>query len=78
MKSQLTIVFILVTLFSFGRTDTTYLNSDWKNVSTLDSAAYYNDYEAIRLVRSMPKWYPGYQDGYPIRVAFVLPINFTL
>ena len=41
MKSQLTIVFTLITIFSFGQADTTYLDSDWDNVSTLDSAEYY-------------------------------------
>jgi len=41
MKSQLTIVFTLITIFSFGQADTTYLDNDWKKVSTLNSAAYY-------------------------------------
>lgn len=34
--------------------------------------------EALRVVRAMPKWVPGKQDGKPIRVFFNLPIKFTL
>lgn len=36
------------------------------------------DQEAIRLVRSMPLWQPGYQKGKAVRVRFTLPINFQL
>ncbi|KGN99605.1 hypothetical protein HR11_05045 [Porphyromonas macacae] len=35
--------------------------------------------EAIRIVKSMPKWEPGKDaDGKPVRVEFTLPINFKL
>jgi len=36
------------------------------------------DKEAIRVVKSMPKWIPGKQRGVPVRVQFNLPIKFTL
>lgn len=36
------------------------------------------DEEAIRVVKSMPKWIPGKQRGVPVRVYFNLPIKFTL
>ncbi len=36
------------------------------------------DKEAIRLVKSMPRWTPGTQDGKPVSVEFTLPINFKL
>jgi TonB family protein len=37
------------------------------------------DEEAVRVVSMMPKWKPGSEkDGKPVRVQFVLPINFTL
>lgn len=38
----------------------------------------YLDKEAIRLVKSMPRWTPGTQDGKPVDVEFTLPINFKL
>jgi TonB family protein len=38
----------------------------------------YLDREALRLVESMPKWSPGRQNGKPVRVKFVLPVNFHL
>lgn len=36
------------------------------------------DKEAIRVVSSMPKWKPGKQRGMAVRVAYTLPITFTL
>lgn len=34
--------------------------------------------EAVRVVRAMPKWNVGKQNGVPVRVQFNLPIKFTL
>lgn len=34
--------------------------------------------EAIRVVKSMPKWTPGKQSGKAVRVQFNLPVNFNL
>ncbi len=34
--------------------------------------------EAMRVVKAMPKWNVGKQNGIPTRVAFTLPIKFTL
>ncbi|MBR5029263.1 MAG: energy transducer TonB, partial [Bacteroidales bacterium] len=34
--------------------------------------------EAIRVVRSMPKWKPGKQRGKAVRVQFNLPVMFQL
>ena len=48
------------------------------DVKILRSVNLEYDNEAIRLVKSMPRWHPGYEDGDAIRVAYVLPINFTL
>lgn len=36
------------------------------------------DEEALRVVKAMPKWKPGKQDGKPVRVHFLLPIIFKL
>jgi len=36
------------------------------------------DAEALRVLRSMPKWKPGMQDGKPVRVRFTFPINFQI
>jgi len=36
------------------------------------------DEEAIRVVKSMPRWTPGKQRGIPVRVSYNLPIKFTL
>lgn len=34
--------------------------------------------EAKRVIKSMPKWSPGKQDGIPVRVYFTMPIVFRL
>lgn len=36
------------------------------------------DEEAMRVVKSMPKWKPGKQRGKAVRVSYMLPINFQL
>lgn len=36
------------------------------------------DKEAIRLVKSMPKWQPGRNNGQPVRVTYTLPVTFKL
>ncbi|MBL7137912.1 MAG: energy transducer TonB [Bacteroidales bacterium] len=36
------------------------------------------DEEAVRVVKSMPRWTPGKQRGIPVRVSYNLPIKFTL
>ena len=35
------------------------------------------DEEAVRVVKSLPKYKPGKQRGKPVRVMFTIPINFT-
>ncbi len=34
--------------------------------------------EAIRVIKMMPKWKPGKQNGKPVNVAFTLPVKFKL
>jgi periplasmic protein TonB len=36
------------------------------------------DAEAIRVLKSSPKWKPGIQNGRPVRVQFSVPISFSL
>ena len=36
------------------------------------------DKEAVRVLKSMPKWTPGKQRGKPVRSYFTLPISFTI
>jgi TonB family protein len=36
------------------------------------------DNESVRVVSAMPKWTPGTQDGVPVRVAYLVPIHYTL
>jgi len=48
------------------------------NVKVIRGVDPYLDKEAVRVVKSMPKWKPGSQRGKPVKVSFQLPINFTL
>jgi periplasmic protein TonB len=36
------------------------------------------DKEALRVVKSMPNWKPGKQEGEPVRIRFTLPVRFKL
>jgi protein TonB len=36
------------------------------------------DEEAIRAVEAMPKWNPGFHQGRPVSVSFVMPVTFSL
>ncbi|MCQ2216492.1 MAG: energy transducer TonB [Bacteroidales bacterium] len=36
------------------------------------------DKEAVRVVKSMPRWTPGFQRGRAVRVSYTVPINFVL
>ena len=34
--------------------------------------------EAIRVVKTMPKWIPGKQKGEPVNVSFTVPVTFRI
>lgn len=36
------------------------------------------DKEAMRLVKAMPNWQPGRNNGQPVKVTFILPVTFKL
>ena len=36
------------------------------------------DKKAKEIVKNMPKWNPGYQDGTPIKVQYAIPVRFNL
>lgn len=38
----------------------------------------YLDNEAMRVVKTLPKWTPGKQRGKPVPVTYIVPINFKL
>ena len=47
-------------------------------VSVLKQADPQLDAEAMRVVRMMPRWTPGKQDGKPVNVWYIVPITFQL
>ena len=49
--------------------------SDVKVVKSVDPSL---DKEAQRIVRSMPHWIPGRQNGSPVRVKYTVPVTFKL
>ncbi len=48
------------------------------NINVMRSLGGGCDEEAVRVVKSMPKWKPGKQRGKPVRVSYILPVNFKL
>lgn len=36
------------------------------------------DAEALRVIRSMPTWKPGYQNDKPVRTRYTVPVNFRI
>lgn len=36
------------------------------------------DDEALRILKTSPKWKPGIQNGRPVKVAYTMPIFFQL
>jgi len=48
---------------------------DIQVVKSLDPSC---DKEAVRVLKKMPKWSPGKQNGTPVFVYFSLPVTFRL
>lgn len=48
------------------------------NVHVVKAVNKFLDTEAVRVVRKMPRWTLGRQNGKPVRVAYTTPINFVL
>ena len=47
-------------------------------VKVLKGIGFGCDEEAVRVIKSMPKWSPGKQNGRAVRVYYTLPVMFTL
>lgn len=54
------------------------INGNVTEVEVVQSADPLLDKEAIRIVRSLPKWKPAKKHGRPIRVKYTLPIVFRI
>lgn len=48
------------------------------NVKVVRGVSESLDAESVRVVKSMPNWIPGEQDGKKVRVRFTLPISYRL
>lgn len=53
-------------------------NGSTSNVEIVQGVNDELDKEAMRVIKNMPKWKPGMQDGIPVRTGYQLPINFLL
>lgn len=63
-----------------GRVIVTFViekNGSVSNVEIVKSLSPECDAEAIRLIKSMPKWESGKKDGAPVRVRYTLPVIFS-
>lgn len=48
------------------------------NITVERGLGYGLDEEAVRVLKLAPAWKPGIQNGHPVRVRFVMPINFQI
>jgi len=53
-------------------------NGRLSNIKILRGIGYGCDEEAIRVLEKSPEWRPGIQNKQKVRVAYTLPINFSL
>ncbi len=64
-----------------GRVITTFVvekDGTISNAKVVHSVESSIDQEALRIVKSMPKWTPGKQNGKPVRVKYTMPVVFRL
>jgi protein TonB len=64
-----------------GRVIATFVvgkNGEISDVSVVKNIGAGCDEEAIRVIRSMPRWKPGKQNGLPVSVRMSVPISFKL
>lgn len=52
-------------------------NGSISYVKLLKGIGYGCDEEALRVIQSMPRWIPGKQNGTPVRVQVVIPLQFV-
>jgi protein TonB len=49
-----------------------------QKIEVLQSAEPELDAAAVKVVEKLKTWVPGYKDGKPVRVAYLIPISFKL
>ncbi|MEM9051359.1 MAG: energy transducer TonB [Bacteroidota bacterium] len=49
-----------------------------QDIEIVESVRQDLDTEAIRVIKAMPNWIPGEQNGEPIPVSYKLPVRFSL
>jgi periplasmic protein TonB len=62
----------VVVTFVVGR------SGDIEDVKVLKGLGFGTDEEALRVIKSMPRWKPGKQNGMLVAVRYTLPIKFSL
>ncbi|WP_238395727.1 energy transducer TonB [Pontibacter pudoricolor] len=62
----------VVVTFVVGR------SGEIEDVKVLKGLGFGTDDEALRVIKSMPRWKPGKQNGIPVAVRYTLPIKFSL
>jgi protein TonB len=64
-----------------GRVFVTFVvntNGQLTDIEVVRGISHECDAEAVRVIKSMPKWIAGRQNGIPVRVKFTVPIIFVL
>ena len=63
---------LVVLSFTVSRT------GEISDIEVIKSLGGGTDEEAVRVVKTMPKWTPGKQNGRAVPVKFTLPVRFTI
>ena len=53
-------------------------NGELSNIKVVKSVHRALDKEALRIVKLMPRWIPGRQNGVTVRVKYIIPIRFSV
>jgi TonB family protein len=54
------------------------INGDVTNVTVQKGINPLIDNEAVKIVKSSPRWTPGRQQGHPVRIIYKLPLTFSM
>jgi TonB family protein len=49
-----------------------------EDIKVIKGVNFFLDRSALDVVKNMPKWIPGRQDGVPVKMLFTIPISFKI
>ena len=53
-------------------------NGEIKDIQVIKPTSYGLDREAMRIIKIMPRWQPAIYGNKPVRVYYILPVEFKI